>query len=136
VYGLLGRIGTQYLEQPVGLHGSTYKLLQNIHLYKSYADESPNVLSIGGDNMVQRLFYATVHSSMMRAETCSSFGILKHYCNYNELCTFFLVCTVANTVNSIRTNFVWNIVISQQFKAGRRQESMGLLPTNLCRGSC
>jgi len=40
------------LEQPVGLQGSTYRLLQFIRLYKSYTDETPTVPNIGGDNKV------------------------------------------------------------------------------------
>jgi hypothetical protein len=57
--------------------------------------------------------------------------VLKHYCNYNKVCIFLLICILENTVN-IPENVVWNIVLCQQFKAGHRQESMGSLPTNLC----
>jgi hypothetical protein len=63
VYDFLGPIEIQYLEQSVGLRGSTYRLLQYMRLYtrKSYTDKLPNIQNIEGDNMVQRLFYTTVH---------------------------------------------------------------------------
>lgn len=69
-------------DAPITIHKSIY--------YKSHNDEFMTVLLHSGDDKrIEQLFYANVHSPMtgqwgpIHAE-----DVWKHYCDYEELCTF------------------------------------------------